>query len=101
MAWSRRNVILFFSLLFILNCLSKYLKVIANYLFLPFMHFIVGAKSLKTIRRKSDSALASLPNEDKSFAKVKELINAVKLQQERIASPEKKVQMVHKMFLHV
>lgn len=60
-----------------------------------------GAKSLKTIRRNSDSALASLPNEDKSFAKIKELVNAVNLQQERIASPEKKVQMVHKLFLHV
>ena len=62
------------------------------------MHFFVGAKPRKTIRRNSDSALAVLSNEDEmSLVKMKQLDNAFKLQQE--ASLEKEVQMLPKPFL--
>ncbi|XP_068705547.1 uncharacterized protein [Montipora foliosa] len=59
-----------------------------------------GAKSRKTIRRNSDSALSVLPNEDEvSLVKLKQLESAFKLQEERIASLEKEVEMLPKLFL--
>ncbi|XP_068705545.1 uncharacterized protein [Montipora foliosa] len=59
-----------------------------------------GAKLRKPIRRNSDSALAALPYEDEvSLVKMKQLENAFKLQQERIASLEKEVEMLPKLFL--
>ena len=70
--------------------------------FCPLCNFFIGAKPRKAIRRYSDSALAALPNEDEvSLAKMKQLENAFKLQQERIVNLEKEMEMLPKLFMQM